>query len=525
VGQGGSAATAPTDGLAEAGAGTAPLWDVVRSAGLGLFDLDLRGGRLQASERALDMLRLGGSAAVDLQRLAAHADPVDRERLLAALLAAVDPAGSGVFDVQYRSTGPDGALRWLGARGRARFDGEGKRRSAVRLLGVLLDVTERVDAETRLDEEHEWLTLAVTAGQMGIWEWNFTKGTRRWNDAMYGLYGVDRSAVTRLAPPYIEEILPEDGARVQQAIVELRARGGSAQVEFRIRRKDNGQVRWVTSRGVMRHDPVSGDERMLGVTYDITERKTAEQKLVEDDRRKDEFLAMLAHELRNPLAPLVNAIRILETTGSGDAAGRAALGIADRQLRQLTRLVDDLLEVARITRGRIELRRQPMVVDSAVREAVTATALALEARSLHLVLDLAAGTEPIVADAARLRQVVENLLANAIKYTEPGGTIRVSSRQEGGVASVCVADDGIGIDAEALTRIFDLFVQIDDGIDRTHGGLGIGLALVKRLVELHGGSVVAASAGRGRGASFTVRLPCAVPQEGEQRRRAGDPLR
>jgi PAS domain S-box-containing protein len=505
---GSTGSAADTNGRAGAPE-AALLWDVVHSAGLGLFDLDLRRGRLSASARALEAMGLDSSDRVDLRALAAHADEASRPRLTEALSAAVEPQGNGALDVQYRSARPDGTTRWLGVRGRAHFSGEGARRTAVRLLGVVLDITERVDAQARLDEEHEWLTLAVEAGQMGIWEWNFTRGTRRWNDSMYRLYGVDRCKVTVLAPPYIQEIVPEDAARVQAEIVALRARGGSAQVEFRIRRADTGEIRWVTSRGVMWKGPSDPDERMLGVTYDITERKASEQRLLEADRRKDEFLAMLAHELRNPLAPIRNSFALLDREALTDR-GQQALRFSQRQLRQLTRLVDDLLEVSRVTRGMIELRPEPVMVQHVVYAAAESVAASLQERSQRIVFQMPEQPVRLVADPARLAQIVENLLANASKYTDAGGEITVRVGTTDDSVTIDVQDTGIGIAPADLPQLFNLFFRVDTAIDRSRGGLGIGLALVKRLVELHAGTVSAHSEGLGHGSVFTVRLPFEV---------------
>ena len=359
----------------------------------------------------------------------------------------------------------------------------------------------------RLEEEHDWLALTLSAGQMGLWEWNFSTGERRWNDTMYALYGVDRAQVTRLAPPHIEEILPEDAPRLQQEIARLRAEGGSTQVEFRIRRRDTGQVRWISSRGTMRRDPDGGNERMLGVSHDVTDRKTIEHRLIEADRRKDEFLAMLAHELRNPLAPLVNAHRLIEREAALSAPGREALAMAQRQARQLVRLVDDLLEIGRITRGKITLRPAPMCVADAVRDAAASVAADIAARGQRLEVSVPPQPVPMVGDAARIAQVLENLLHNASKYTPDGGSIRIELHEHCAEIELRVIDDGIGIEPDKLDGIFELFAQADASLDRSQGGLGIGLALVERLVGLHGGTVSAASAGRGRGSAFTVRLP------------------
>ncbi|HYF59855.1 MAG TPA: ATP-binding protein [Burkholderiaceae bacterium] len=227
------------------------------------------------------------------------------------------------------------------------------------------------------------------------------------------------------------------------------------------------------------------------------------------NRTKDEFLAMLAHELRNPLAPLTNALRVLDRTEILGGPGRRAIEMAKRQSGQLVRLVDDLLEASRITRGLIELRRERLPVEATLRLAAETAASEATARGHALVVEPPAGPLWIDADPARVAQMLGNLLGNAIKYTPDGGRIVVSAAAVDGAVELRVSDDGIGIDPDRLGEVFDLFRQIEAGLDRAAGGLGIGLALVDRLARLHGGSVRAHSEGRGRGATFTLRLPAA----------------
>jgi signal transduction histidine kinase len=239
-------------------------------------------------------------------------------------------------------------------------------------------------------------------------------------------------------------------------------------------------------------------------------RDQAVTALREADRRKDEFLAMLAHELRNPLAPLRNAMGLLARTAAQDAATASVVAMADRQVRQLTRLVDDLLDVSRITQGKIELHRAPVRICDAVREAVETLRPATDARDQQVTLRLPSISPVVDADALRLAQVLENLLSNASKYTDPGGAIRVDVDSDDDAVSIAVSDNGIGLPLGQEERIFELFTQVAGHAERAQGGLGIGLSLVRQLVELHGGSVSARSAGPGQGACFTVRLPRAV---------------
>ena len=233
----------------------------------------------------------------------------------------------------------------------------------------------------------------------------------------------------------------------------------------------------------------------------------------EQDGRKTEFLAMLAHELRNPLAPIRNAVQILRHA-KGDEAGRKWAGeVIDRQVTQMVRLVDDLLDVSRITRGKVKLRAERVDASAAVSTAVETSRPLIDARRHELTVALAPQPLWVTADPARLAQILANLLNNAAKYTDEGGRITFTVGREGDDAVFRVADTGVGIAAEMLPRVFDLFTQIDRTLDRSEGGLGIGLTLVHRLVEMHGGTVQAFSAGPGLGSEFVVRLPAAAPAE------------
>jgi signal transduction histidine kinase len=237
--------------------------------------------------------------------------------------------------------------------------------------------------------------------------------------------------------------------------------------------------------------------------------------LAESDRRKDEFLAMLAHELRNPLGAIANAAHVLEQVGPEKPTMQRAVAVIQRQIQHLVRLVDDLLDVSRITRGKIELRRQPVDLREAVRSAVEMTRPLVEAKEHELRVVLPPAPLALHADVTRLEQALGNLVRNAAKYTEPGGRIEVEAWRQDGEALVRVQDNGIGIPPELLPRIFDLFIQGEQSLDRSGGGLGIGLTLVRRLVEMHGGQVEARSAGAGNGSEFVVRLPLAEDDQAD----------
>lgn len=239
---------------------------------------------------------------------------------------------------------------------------------------------------------------------------------------------------------------------------------------------------------------------------DIGALKRAEDELKEADRRKDEFLAMLAHELRNPLAPIVSGLEVLRLTGEADQQALAVFGMMDRQVKHLVRLVDDLLEVSRIARGKIELRKEVLDFADVLTDALQASRPAIDALKHQFEIDVPEGPLYIQADGVRLTQIISNLLNNAAKYTPPGGRVSLTARLEDEQLIVRVKDNGYGIDPRALNKVFDMFSQTRLS-SRAESGLGVGLALVRTLVDMHGGSVSAASEGRGHGSEFTVRLP------------------
>lgn len=285
--------------------------------------------------------------------------------------------------------------------------------------------------------------------------------------------------------------------------------------EHRIRGVD-GKWHALLARGVPIKDnngPILG---WAGINLDISRLKTVEEALLVADRRKDVFLAILAHELRNPLAPISNALEIVKhTTRESDTVG-PLLGMIERQLGQLVRLVDDLLEVGRISQGKLTLKKERIDVPSIVQQALESCRPALEAAQHRLSVVLPQEPIELFGDPLRLAQIVSNLLGNSCKYTEPGGEIQVTAALEGSVAVISIKDNGVGIPEQMLSRIFDMFHQIDQSRHRAQGGLGIGLSLVRSLVEMHGGTVVAKSDGPGRGSEFIVRLPVVVDADRRQ---------
>jgi signal transduction histidine kinase len=359
-----------------------------------------------------------------------------------------------------------------------------------------------LDRVRRSSEEQ--LNIFLAGAQMFTWDLDLVSERIAMSANAADVLGV--------APANLREayacVHPDDEARHRQVVDGAVRSAGQFADEIRVIRPNDGQARWLLVRGRCTCDEQARPVRLSGLAFDITERKGMEMALRESDRRKDEFLAMLAHELRNPMAPIRNAVDLLVRVQSPNETASRALEIINRQLRQLTRLVDDLLDVSRITTGRIQIEKRPLDLSIIVGAALEACEAIIRERSQDI--SVVSGLPMnVLGDAPRLQQCVVNLLTNAAKYTEPGGHIRVALQRDREEAVICVEDTGVGIAPEFLPYVFDLFVQSDRTLDRAEGGLGIGLSVVKRLVEMHGGTVSASSPGLGKGSTFEIRLPLA----------------
>jgi PAS domain S-box-containing protein len=354
--------------------------------------------------------------------------------------------------------------------------------------------------EEKLRDQEERLRFALTAGRLGSWELDLATGNLECSDTGKANFGRPPSAAFTYQDLF-EAIHPDERERVRAAVRQAETGGNDYDVEYRTIWPD-GTVHWLLVRGRL-----SGDARMVGVSMDITERKRAEEALRDADRRKDDFIALLAHELRNPLAPIRNGLQVMRLAGGDVNAVAQARAMMDRQLTHLVRLVDDLLDVSRISRNKMELRPDRVLLSDAINAALETARPMIEAAGHDLQVSLPPGPVFLDADLTRLSQVFSNLLTNSAKYTEPGGRIHLSAQRQPGEVEIKVRDNGIGIPAEEIGHIFDMFSQVNRSIERNSGGLGIGLALVKGLVEMHGGTVTAES--DGKGSTFTVRLPLA----------------
>jgi PAS domain S-box-containing protein len=510
----------------------------VRLSGVGFWYCDLPFDVLSWDPRVKRHFWLPDDARVTIDTFYARIHPDDREPTRRAIEASI--ASDIPYDIDYRTVDPaTGAIKWiraLGGTGRA-ADG-----TPVRFDGVTVDVTARKRDEQRLaralerEREQGRLLRRVADASLAIHSAGAPEAVlrvvaeeaRRILDAELACTSLTASDdfAQSLAAVDPKDAAPAVGdvagvCRTNRALRlardELDARGlppgdrprrGWLAAPFVGRGGRNLGLIQVFDR---RDGPFTdSDEAVLVQLAHIAsvalENARLYAALREQDRRKDEFLALLAHELRNPLAPIRNGLQVMRL--SEDLAVRErSQQIMDRQLGHMVRLIDDLLDVSRISRNKMELRRAPVELADVIASAVETARPPIDAAGHHLELALPPGPVVLDADLTRLAQVFSNLLTNSAKYTPPRGHIRLTAERRGDEVVVAVRDDGIGIPADALPTIFDMFSQVDGSLERSRGGLGIGLALVKGLVEMHGGTVVAESDGPGRGSTFTVRLP------------------
>ena len=411
-----------------------------------------------------------------------------------------------VFQLEHRVRRVDGTVGWTYSRAIPLTDTSG---NVTEWFGAASDVTERKATEQALREREEQLRLATDAAEIGLWDVDLVTDTLYWPPRVKAMFGISPDVPVSMADFY-SGLHPADREHTSEAFAAALDPQQRAlyDVEYRTVGKEDGLIRWIAAKGRGIFDASGRCVRVLGTAIDITARKRTEEALSDADKRKDEFLAMLAHELRNPLAPIGTASELLSRALKHDPRAQTAVGVIKRQVVQMTRLVDDLLDVSRITQGLIQLKKHPVDLAAVIAQTVETVEPQLREKR-HTLATTASSYEPlfVMGDFARLTQCVGNVLTNAIKYTEPCGEISVRTRADETHVFIEISDTGTGIAPDLLPRVFDLFVQSERTLDRAQGGLGIGLAVVRRLVDMHGGEVCARSAGLGLGSTFEIRLP------------------
>jgi PAS domain S-box-containing protein len=411
--------------------------------------------------------------------------------------------------------GVDGRYRWFLSRAVAIRDNDGR---ILRWVGTNTDITAHRDLEQALRVSEERLRLALQADKMAWWDLDVKTGDSVWSDSHFAILGYEPTLDYKASyAMWVSRLHPDDRDATLVALEDARRERKLWSMEHRIVRPDNGQTVWIQPFGRFHYE---GDEavRSVGVFFDITEQKRVEgelrrlaAELSEADRRKDEFLATLAHELRNPLAPIRNGLEVLAHADGDPQLRSQSREMMRRQVEHMTRLIDDLLDIARISRGKLVLQRAHLDLAVAIQNAIDTSRPLLAARGQQLAVELPAEPIQVDGDATRLSQVFANLLDNAAKYGATGGHVRLAVGRDGSEVEVTIADDGVGIPADMLAKVFDMFTQVDRSLAKAQGGLGIGLSIVKRLVEMHGGSIAVHSDGEGKGSTFRVRLPALAP--------------
>jgi PAS domain S-box-containing protein len=376
------------------------------------------------------------------------------------------------------------------------------------VLVVTTDSTDWKSAEYALQQSEQRYRTLVESIPVLAWSSDAKAGKLHRNHRWFELTGQTTEEAEDEGWKAI--IHPEDLDRMVARWGQAFEDGQEFEADFRIRRAADGTYRWHSARAIPSHDERGELTGWYGAAVDIEDKRRAEEELREAHVRKDEFLATLAHELRNPLAPVLHALDLMRLEGPDGAMFAQAQAMMERQLGQMVHLIDDLLDVSRITQGKLELRRERLELTAVIESAVETSRPLIERKRQRLAILLP--PEPIFLDAdlTRLSQVVLNLLNNAAKYTPDEGRIELTTGLVQGRAVITVKDTGSGIPPDMLPRIFDMFTQAERGHGRAHGGLGIGLTLVRRLTEMHGGTVEAQSDGPGRGSVFVVCLPLAA---------------
>ena len=403
-------------------------------------------------------------------------------------------------EVVHKKLGP----RWIHVDSVPTFDASGVPDGWIEAIA---DVTEQRRVAQSLQENRRTLQSFYDSSPIFMGLGEVAGDSLTFLSANQALARVLRTTPERMVNSRANEFGAPEEVRLWQESCQRSEREG-APVQFEYERPTPSGSRWYRATVAFVGD--DSRPRFSFVAEDITEQRRAAEALREANRSKDEFLAMLGHELRNPLSPIVTALQLLKLRGDGHQG--KALEIVERQVQYLIRLVDDLLDVSRITRGTTQIKKRLLRLQDVVAQGAEIAMPLIEQRRQHLDVHLPSSELRLNGDEGRLAQVVSNLLTNAAKYTDPGGCITVEARRQGSELVLTVRDDGIGIPAELLPHVFDMFTQERQAADRSRGGLGLGLTIVRNLVELHGGTVHAESQGRGKGSAFTVRLPVATEE-------------
>ncbi len=473
-------------------------------AHIGNWRMNLRNNVLEWSDENFRIFGIPKGTPLTYQSFLDIVHPTDRQSVDTTWQQAL----TGMpYDIEHRLI-VDKKVKWVRELAELEFDKHGVLLGA---FGTTEDITDIKSTQEALQYERAFLRQIIDAVPSIIFVKDREGRFMLSNEALAQCYGTSPDSLTGLTDENFNPNADEVTHFYQNDLDVIRTGKPKLIPEEKVTHAD-GSVHWYSTVKIPLYDTDNSCSKLLGVATDITERKHAEETLRLMDRRKDEFLAMLAHELRNPLAPIRNAVRLLKMQEATDPKLTLSCNIIDRQVTHMTRLLDDLLDMARIMQGKIRLKIEHFELTDIVNNAIETSRPLLESRKQELIISQSMTPQWLEGDHVRLAQVLSNLLNNAAKYTGEGGKIMLSVMREGSDAVIEIKDTGIGISPDILPQIFDLFTQADHTLAHSQGGLGIGLTLVRQLVEIHGGTVTAASEGIGQGSTFTVRLP-ALPMD------------
>jgi len=473
-------------------------------AHIGNWRMDIRNNVLEWSDENFRIFGIPKGTPLTYQSFLDIVHPADRQLVDTTWQQAL----TGMpYDIEHRLI-VDKKVKWVRELAELEFDKHGVLLGG---FGTTEDITDIKSTQEALQYERAFLRQIIDAVPSMIFVKDREGRFMLSNEALAQCYGTNPESLTGLTDENFNPNADEVTHFYQNDLDVIKTGKPKLIPEEKVTHAD-GSVHWYSTVKIPLYDTDNSCSKLLGVATDITERKHAEETLRLMDRRKDEFLAMLAHELRNPLAPISNAVRLLKMQEATDPKLALSCNIIDRQVTHMTRLLDDLLDMARIMQGKIRLKIEHFELTDIVNNAIETSRPLLESRKQELIISQSMTPQWLEGDHVRLAQVLSNLLNNAAKYTGEGGKIMLSVMREGSDAVIEIKDTGIGISPDILPQIFDLFTQADHTLAHSQGGLGIGLTLVRQLVEIHGGTVTAASEGIGQGSTFTVRLP-ALPMD------------
>jgi PAS domain S-box-containing protein len=484
---------------------------VVNATDIGFWYCDLPFDNLVWNDQVKKHFWLPPATNVTIDLFFAKLHPEDRERTAEAIQRSIDEHSR--YDIVYRTVNEEGVTKHIRAIGQAFYREDG---TPYRFDGITIDITEENRIAQAIRSNEERLRLALSASHMGEWEWNVGTDVLWFSPRVNEIFGLDPNKPLTFTE-FTEIVVEQDREMIQREVAHSVQNGTEYMLEYRVT-WPSGDIRWIAAQGLTVFDAAGKAERMIGVVQDVTERKLDEQALIEAkesaeaaNRMKDQFLATLSHELRTPLNAILGWTQLLDASAAmGDVRQDElleGLEVIERNARVQAQLIEDLLDISRIISGKMRLEIEPVDIKHIIEAACGTIEQAAEAKDITVRINVPDGLAPINGDPSRLQQIIWNLLSNAVKFTPKGGEVAVEVASSEASYDIIITDSGEGIEPEFLPYVFDRFRQADGTSTRKKGGLGLGLSIVRQLVEMHGGSAAVDSMGKGHGTTFIISLP------------------